>query len=67
MNDDTIFEAEDATIDLEQVTALEEIGAEGRGLRVLLRDGSTVPVRGEDEAREFVRALDGHLEPDGER
>ncbi len=66
-----MFKTDDATIDLEQVTALEEAtpggtAAQTPALNVLLRDGSSVPVRGEDEVQEFVGALDAHLEPDGE-
>lgn len=72
MGDDTTFETETTTIDLEQVIAfgdLHPVGAVGGApeqLQVQLRDGSTVPVRGEAEVQGFVQALDAHLELDGE-
>lgn len=74
MSNDTTFETDDTTIDFEQVTAFGELDPAGTAggapeqLQVQLKDGSTVPVRGEAEVQGFVQALEAHLElePDGE-
>lgn len=70
MSDDTTFETDDTTIDLEQVTAFGDLGSASTAggtpeqLQVRWKDGSVVPVRGEGEVRDFVQASEAHLEPD---
>ena len=74
MNQESVVGANGATINLEKVAAFEDVeltpgaadGAPGQALNVYLTDGRAVPVRGEEAVQNFVEALEGHLEAEGE-
>lgn len=64
--EEATFETPDDTIELDKVIAVEPVEAAKKpAVRVHLENGLVVPVKGAEEAQEFIEALEEHLESEG--